>query len=45
MGWRGGVRVRERGGWGGDSYSKAIEASTREEAVGRGRGNDVTKRK
>ena len=33
------------GGWGGNSYSKAIQASTREEAVGRGRGDDVTKRK
>lgn len=46
MGWRGGARVRERGGgWGGNSYSKAIQASTREEAVGRRRGDDVTKRK
>lgn len=46
MGWRGGARVRETGGgWGGDSYSKATEASTREEAVESRKGDDVTKRK
>lgn len=35
---------QSQGGWGGDSYKKATEAYTREEAVEREKGEDVIKR-